>query len=136
VTKTLGERIEMWPWSKTVIVVGIITFVLSQLVAALMSVAVILVPALQPSPSQAWIVDRMVRVFEIVQEGSLWAMGIGGGTLGIKRATTKADVIDAQTRAAQSGVGTTTVDGVQQLNNKPGEDPDKGEVTDASRITD
>lgn len=132
-TKTLGERIEMWPWSKTVILVGILTFIWSQVVAALLTGGVILFPLFQPKPDQAWLVDRMVRVFEIVQDGSLWAMGIGGGVLGVKRATAKADVIDAQTRAAQSGVGTTTVDGVQQMNPTP--DKDKGETSNASRIT-
>jgi hypothetical protein len=114
-TRTLGERIEMWPWSKTIILVGIVSFLLSQGIGALLSLAVIKFPVLQPRPDQAWLVDRMVRVFEIVQDGSLWAMGVGGATLTGKRATTKADVIEATTKAIQSGVGTTTVDGVQHL---------------------
>lgn len=122
---TWAERIEAWPWSKTVILVGILTFIWSQVVAALLTAGVILWPVFQPRPDQAWLVDRMVRVFEIVQDGSLWAMGIGGGVLGIKRATTKADVIDSQVRAAQSGVRTTTVDGVQQIEGTP--EPDKGD---------
>lgn len=121
-TWRLAQRIETWPWSKTVILVGIFAFLFSSLVAGITVGGLIIFPGFQPEANQAWLTDRMLRLFETVQESSLWIMGVGGATLAGKRATTKASVIEAQTAAVKAGVGSTTIDGTPTLMS-PGPSP-------------
>jgi hypothetical protein len=94
-----ADKIETWPWSKTVILVGIVTFIICWFVLFTAGFVFVMWPQVAPEPAYQPLVDSWLRGFEQVLDASLWAMGIGGGVLGFKRATTKADVIDAEARA-------------------------------------
>jgi hypothetical protein len=97
---TLGERIDGWPWVKTIALVGVWSFIATQVTAGAVTVALLLLPKLRPAAADAFLLDRALRLYEQATDGSLWCMG--AGALGIvgKRATTKSSVIDAETKAA------------------------------------
>lgn len=96
---TWVDRIEKWPWSKTVILVGIFTFLGCQVILLATGAFYTFFPRFQPDKTDEWLVQQWMNGFDDILQASLWAMGIGGGVLGIKRMATKAEVIEAETRA-------------------------------------
>lgn len=100
IPETFGARIDGWPWVKSITLVGVWSFVLTQLAAGAVTAALLFVPTLRPSAADAFLLDRALRLYELTSDAAIWCMG--AGALGIvgKRATTKSSVIAAETDAA------------------------------------
>ena len=93
----IADRIDRWPWVKSIALFGLLTFAAAMtMTGALTALAV--AGRWMPAPADAWLVDRMLRALDVATDAALWCMA--AGALGIvgKRATTTPGIVEAETR--------------------------------------
>lgn len=117
----MRQWIEDWPWTKTFIAVGVIHFALIIAITGIVMAVVSLVPELQPDKEHEWFVREIRNTVESMLQWSVLAAT--GGAIGIvgKRATTKPEVVDAESRATTKIMQAAPTPGVTTVR-----EPDKG----------